>query len=229
VINYSSGLPGIGRLSVERLLETLNGLRLKSDQLGSSARPLLSLHLKGGGQLDGWLLDFGPADKDGTRGESVVVLHRAWPDVRQPAEAVAFVPLRDVQAVTVFEAPAAAQHFVPSLSRMDLRRLAEQSVQPAASKIGKPLEVRVETEAIPESAVELFAKALRAFRGAFSEIASDPLGEVALKSKVQSLRIAAGPKLMAKFEGSALAITLPTGDAEIPTNEELKTALESVL
>lgn len=224
-MDYTAGIPGLGRLPIDRLLEALNDLRLKSLQLGVSARPLLSLRLRGGAELEGWLVDYGPGESVSDK-EPMIVLHRAWPSPQQPAEAVCFVSLREVQAITVFEAPAVARHLRPKRSPLELRRMADRLVKELSENLAISISLQWSLEKVSNEQVEILAEQVDLIRAAFIALIAESDAKEVLKKTLTSLQFELQDDAGVSFSRGKFSFNL---SAKGPAQQDIKAQIESLL
>src|SRR5262249_27463929 len=145
---------------------------------------------RAGGQVDGRLLDFGP-DEERREPDPVALLAPRSSD-RQSGEDVMFLPLREIQAVTVHDAPELGKHFRPAPTRLSVRRLAEEAAGVLSKETGRKTDVDFSAEKVPEPSLQALADNLTALKNALREIAGDPVGKKAFREGVRTLALRRG-------------------------------------
>jgi len=214
---------GLARRSIEHLLRDLNELRRRLSD--ASSRPLLTLHLRGGTPVEGWLLDFGP-DEERREPDPVALVRPRSADGRS-REDVMFVPLPEIQAVTVHEAPEFGKHFRPAPTRLGVRRLAEEAAQELSKQTGRKVDVDFSVEKVPESSLQTLSDNLTVLKTTLRDLAADPVGKKVFREGVRTLAIKRGALEVAPVKAGTLTVTLP-GDAGL-SSEALKAAIEQAL
>jgi len=214
---------GLARRSIAHLLRDLNDLRCRSSD--PSAHPLLTLHLRGGRPVEGWLLDFGP-DEERREPNPVALLGPRDSDRRSGTD-VMFIPLPEIQAVTVHEAPEVAKHFRPLPTRLGVRRLAEEAARELSKQMERKVEIDFPVEKLPQSSLHTLADNLSALKVALRDLAADPAWKKVLREGVRTLALKRGALEVAPLKCGTLTVTLP-GDAGL-SSEALKAALEQAL
>ncbi len=175
--------------------------------------------------MEGWLLDFG-LDEERREPDPVALLRPRSSDGRA-REDVMFVPLPEIQAVTVHEAPEFGKHFRPVPTRLSVRRLAEEAAQELSKQTGRKVDVEFSAERVPESSLQTLADNLTALKAALRDLVADSVGKKVFREGVRTLALKRGALDVAPPKAGTLTVTLP-GDGGL-SSEAVKAALEQAL
>jgi hypothetical protein len=223
-------LKGLDARTLEELLARLaelQSLRAKGEPV---RLPRVTLHLRSGRELQGFLLE----QRDDHRGGKSLVLHALSADARRPEPDAIFVRPDVIEAITVHDLPSLEQPprtSPPPPTKLELRRrLAERQVSLAAT-LGTPLELEVDWESLPpepEALAALDALGTRAF-SVLDELTRDLMGLEALRTRVRKLRLAVGSAPQVLREQQALLLVTTAPAAGWLSKDELRRAIEKVL
>jgi hypothetical protein len=223
-------LKGLEARTVEELLSRLAELQ-PSRARGEPVRlPRVTLHLRSGSELQGFLLEL----REDSRGGRSVVLQALSADARRAEPDAIFVRPDSIEALTVHDLPSLSQpprDLPPPPTKLELRRKLAQRRDALAAALGSPLELEVDWDRLPaepEALGALDALGSRAF-GVLEELSRESLGLEALRTHVRTLRLAVGSAAQVLREQQSLLLVTTVGAASWMSKEALRGAIEKVL
>lgn len=223
-------LKGLEASSLEELLTRLAELQSPRARGEPVRLPQVTLHLRSGRELQGFLLEL---REDPHRGKTVV-LHALSASARRAEPDAIFVRLEAIEAITVHDLPSLGQppsELPPPPSKLELRRKLAQRRDALAAALGTPLELEVDWDRLPpepEALGALDALGTRAF-GVLEALSRELLGLEALRTHVRKLRLAVGSAAQVLRQQDSLLLITPVGAAGWMSQEELRGAIEKVL
>lgn len=218
--------------SVASVLQDLVDLRRRARKGEKVTVPLVTLHLKSGRDLTGWIVDAG---EDSRHGENLV-FHIPGRDFRNPDDDACYLPPATIEAITVHGAGGhalALEQGRPAPSQIELNRRAEEMGRLVSTACGTDVHFAVDWDATPDHGEPLKAMEdiMRMVAGVLTDICAEPLGRQAVLSKVRAVRLGQGPTARVALDGETLAIVVPvgtTGEGRLSALD-LRRAVESVL
>jgi hypothetical protein len=223
-------LKGLEARTLEELtmrLAELAALRHKGEPV---RLPKVTLHLRSGRELHGFLLEL----REDPRGGKALVLHPLSMDGRRPEPDATFVRPEVIEALTVHDLPSLAQpprSTTPPPTKLELRRKLAEHQAALAATLGTPLELEVDWERLPaepEALVALQELGARAF-GVLEEIAREMMGLEALRTHVRKVRLAVGSTAQVLREQQSLLLVTTMSVLGWMSKEDLRRELEKVL
>ncbi len=224
-------LKGLQARTLEELLTRLvelQALRAKGDPV---RLPQVTLHLRSGRELHGFLLE----QREDPRSGKTVVLHALSADTRRTEPDAIFVRPEVIEAITVHDLPSLTQpprDLPPPPSKLELRRKLTQRRDSLAAALGTPLELEVDWDRLrpeePEALGALDALGTRAF-DVLEELTRELLGLEALRTQVRKVRLAVGSAAQVLREQQSLLLITPEGATGWMSKESLRAAIEKVL
>lgn len=215
--------------TIEELLSRLAELQPMRAKGEPVRLPKVTLHLRSGRELQGFLLE----ERSDHRGGKTVVLHAFSSDGRRTEPDAIFVRPEVIEAVTVHDLPSLAQppkNLPPPPTRLELKRKLAERQAAVAAALGTPLELEVDWEQVqtPEALSAIDALGTRAF-AVLEELTRELLGLEALRTKVRKLRLATGTTAQVRLEQQTLQLTTTLSVMGWQSKEDLQTAIEKVL
>jgi hypothetical protein len=215
--------------TIEELLALLAELQLLRAKGEPVRLPKVTLHLRSGRELQGFLLE----ERADHRGGKSVVLHAFSQDGRRPEPDALFVRSEVIEAVTVHDLPSLAQppkNLPPPPTRLELKRKLAERQAAVAAALGTPLELEVDWEQVqtPEALSAIDTLGTRSF-AVLEELTRELLGLETLRTKVRKVRLATGPTAQVRLEQQALQLTTTLSVMGWQSKEDLRTAIEKVL
>ncbi|MBN1208772.1 MAG: hypothetical protein JXB05_28180 [Myxococcaceae bacterium] len=223
-------LKGLEARTVEELLTRLAELQSLRARGEPVRLPQVTLHLRSGRELTGFLLEL----REDPRSGKAVVLHALSADARRAEPDAIFVRPEVIEAITVHDLPSLAQpprELPPPPTRLELRRKLAQRRDSLAAALGTPLALEVDWDRLPpepEALGALDALGSRAF-GVLEELTRELLGLEALRTHVRELRLAVGSAAQVLREQESLLLVTTVGAAGWMSKEDLRGAIEKVL
>ncbi|XXF76228.1 hypothetical protein P2318_24660 [Myxococcaceae bacterium GXIMD 01537] len=223
-------LKGVEARSLEELLLRLAELQPLRARGEPVRLPLVTLHLRSGRELKGFLLEV----REAPRGGGSVVLHALSADGRRAEPDAAFVRPESIEAITVHELPGLAQpprDLPPPPTKLELRRKLAQRREALATALGAPVELEVDWERLspePEALGALDALGSRAF-GVLEELSREPLGLEALRTQVRQVRLSVGAAAQVLREQQSLLLVTTLSALGWMSKGDLRGAIEKVL
>jgi len=223
-------LKGLPARTLEELLTRLADLGVLHAKGDPVKLPRVTLHLRSGRELQGFLLE----QREDSRVGKTLVLHALSGDGRRPEPDALFVRPESVEAVTVHDLPSLyqpQQGGPPPPTRLELRRKLSERQAALATALGTPLEVQVDWERLPaepEALAALDTLATRAF-GVLEELCRELMALESLRANVRQVHLSVGSASQVLREGQRLLLitsVFPTGWL---SREALQQALEKVL
>jgi hypothetical protein len=223
-------LKGLEARTLEELLTRLaelQPLRAKGEPV---RLPRVTLHLRSGRELQGYLLE----QREDSRGGKALVLHALSADARRAETDAIFVRPEAFEAVTVHDLPSLhqpARGGPPPPTKLELRRKLAERQATLAAALGTPLEVQVDWDRLPaepEALAALDTLGSRAF-GILEELTRELMALESLRANVRQIHLSVGSASQVLREGQRLLLVtslFPTGWL---SREALQQALEKVL
>jgi hypothetical protein len=216
---------------VETVLEELGALR-RREKAGEALRiPLVTLHLRTGRDLQGFVLDVVEHRPSSSR---LVLLHQPGSDPRRPEYDATYLAASSIEAVTVHDAvslsKAPADAPAPP-SRLELKRQLAALQAELRERLGTPIEVDAQWDSAPDEGegqrtlADLVSLAGDELRG----LAKEALGRDALKANVQRIRLNVGKTPGVAVSNGTLAIATTASWPDRMTRDNLKRLLETAL
>ncbi|MDC0713396.1 hypothetical protein POL68_33340 [Stigmatella sp. ncwal1] len=223
-------LKGLEARTLEELLTRLAELQSLRARGEPVRLPQVTLHLRSGRELQGFLLEL--------RGESpggkAVVLHAMSAHTRRSEPDAIFVRPEAIEAITVHDLPSLGQparDLPPPPNKLELRRKLAQRRDSLAAALGTPLELEVDWDRLPpepDALEALDVLGTRAF-GVLEGLTRELLGLEALRTHVRKLHLAVGSAAQVLRQQESLRLITPVGAVGRMTQEELRGAIEKVL
>jgi hypothetical protein len=223
-------LKGLEARTLEELLTRLaelQPLRAKGEPV---RLPRVTLHLRSGRELQGYLLE----QREDMRGGKALVLHALSADARRAEPDAIFVRPEALEAVTVHDLPSLHQPprgGPPPPTKLELRRKLAERQATLAAALGTPLEVQVDWERLPaepEALAALDTLSSRAF-GILEELTRELMALESLRANVRQLHLSVGSASQVLREGQRLLLVTSLFPTGWMSPEALRQALEKVL
>jgi hypothetical protein len=222
---------------VASVLAQLLEIRRESRNDPDVANPLLTIHLRSGQCITGWLIGAG-GDKHGEG----LVFWQPGADPRQPAHDALYVDPDSVEAVTVHKAGDIAHLLSPggmgrppgasAPTRLELRRKADEWFKVLAEEVA-PLAWDISFESVPDSedARWCLYDYLKQTFVALRVIGREELGRQALGSKVKSVRLLSRTAPLVSLEQGTLSVgaSMEGERRSGPSQTEMHAAIARVL
>jgi hypothetical protein len=209
------------------LLAELQPLRAKGEPV---RLPRVTLHLRSGRELQGFLLE----QRADQRGGKTVVLHALSTDARRAEPDAIFVRPEVIEAITVHDLPSLAQPprgGPPPPTKLELKRKLAERQATLAAALGTPLELEVEWDSLPpepEALAALDALGTRTF-SVLEELTRELMGLEALRANVRKLRLSVGPAGQVLREQQSLLLATTVSVMGWMSQGDLHRAIEKVL
>ena len=227
-IRYAEGVPGFPAQGLGELLDQLDGLRRRSADLGPESLPLLTLHLRNGLEVQGWLLDWRRSGK-ATPGGPVLLLNRASADRSRPTDDLFFTMLAEVGGITVHNAIATARHARPSVTPLALERLVVGLGECLGRHGVASIRTRLDRSGFAEGDLAVAADVVRNLQAALEAIVADSTGRTAAQQRLKGVRVQAGKTLSLSLKASELLLTIPPDPGELGGASSFQGWLEKIL
>lgn len=219
---------------VSVILEELHAIRQRAASGEDVTVPLVTLHLHGGRDLLGWIVDLA----EDRRGKAIL-FHSPGPDIRRPDADALYLDPAHIQAITVHNAGQVAHLLsfgrikappgVPPPTKLELRRKLEALGTAVAEASGATLAFEAVLEGVGdgEPMRELLALAVDAAE-ALKEVARDDVGREGL-AKLERVRVSAAAEPSVTVEGRILAVRGPVDGKPGLSRSDLRKGIEALL
>jgi hypothetical protein len=219
---------------VSVILEELHAIRQRAAAGEDVIVPLVTLHLHGGRDLPGWIIDLA----EDRRGKAVL-FHSPGPDIRRPDPDALYLDPGHIQAITVHNAGQVAHLLsfgkikappgVPPPTKLELRRKLEALGTAVAEATGAALAFEASLEGVADG------EPMRALLGlavdaseALKEVARDDLGREGL-AKLKRVLVSAAAEPSVTQSGGVLAVRGPVDGKAGLSRSDLRKGIEALL
>ena len=211
--------------SVISLLQRLSDLREQQRSIPEIVLPRVTLHLRSGLDLTGYVLRVG---QPVSATEPVVLLHTPGTDPRRTEDDVAYAGASSIESVTVHDAPGLAPK-LPAPSKLQLSRRLHTVQEQLAQRTGASPVVEIEWPAnLEEEGLRALGSLLAEVEGALTEVVSDSMGLEAVKAKLRGVKLALAAEEAARWDDGVFFAAAAIG-AQGLDRHALKAALEQGL
>ncbi|MEW5850108.1 MAG: DUF4908 domain-containing protein [Myxococcota bacterium] len=218
--------------SVDTVLQDLVDLRRRARKGEKVTVPLVTLHLRGGRDLTGWIVDAGEDPRHG----AALVFHIPGRDFRNPDDDACYLPPAAVEAITVHGAGGhalALEQGRPAPSQLELDQRANELSRRVSRAAGRDVVFSVDWDATPDHGepVKVMEDIMRMTAAVLEDLSAEPVGRQAVAAKVRAVRFGQGPNARVALDGETLMVIVPvnsTGEGRL-SNLDLRRAVESLL
>ncbi|MEW6733981.1 MAG: hypothetical protein AB1489_21825 [Acidobacteriota bacterium] len=224
--------------TVSAILAELHSLRRRANAGENIPTVLITLHLRSGRDLRGWLIDLSEE-----RGQLAALLQLPGNDLHNPQTDLLYLELSTIEAVTIHNAWEVANLIsfgrigappgVSPPTRLEVKRSLVELSHSLAQTIDISLSYQVDWNKIPQSGEPLraLAETVREATEVLKGIGQDPLGKEALAKRVKQVEFENGSTPGVSLKGDLLTITivLEQGRTGRLAHTELRDRIEAVL
>ncbi|MDY7225648.1 hypothetical protein [Hyalangium rubrum] len=220
-------LKGLEAQTLEELLSRLAELQALRAKGTPVTAPRVTLHLRSGRELQGFLLEL-------RNGGKSVVLHALSADARRSEPDAIFIRTDSIEALTVHELPSLYQlprDTPPPPSRLVMKRKLAERQTSLASALGAPVEVEVDWDRLPpepEALAAIEALSSRAL-GVLEDLTRELMALEALRANVRKVRLLVGLSAQVTRQDHSLLLVTTVSPIGWMSREDLHHAIEKVL
>ena len=216
--------------AADELLSEMAVLRSRQKEGVAARIPLITLHLRNGRDMQGWVLKVG----DAARGAGRQVLLQPQGEGRSSAWDATYIPLSSVDAVTVHDIPGldeAPPGLPPPPGRLQLKRALAELAERLLKDLGKPVVCDIAWDAVPESGEPLrgIGEVIEHVRVITDDLLRDEMGKQSLKAKLGKIWFGIGSQPTVAIQGETLIVTTTAVPAGRMTRTEIRAAIEKAL
>lgn len=201
-----AALLGLSPRSVEEIIDEHVALRKRTKAEEHVRVPLVTLHLRNGRDVSGWVIA-----KTERSSNATVLLHASGPDPRQVPYDALYVPIASIEAVTVHDAgtlgtePARKD---PPPGRLQLRRMGADLATALKERTRQEVAVDLSFDGAPEAgdALHAYGDVIEWTRAILLEVGVDDMGIEALK-KIRKIWFGVGSHPSVGLVDGALIVT----------------------
>jgi hypothetical protein len=211
--------------SVGRLLESLVRLRERRDAGEKLRVPYVTLHLRSGRDVSGFVLKLGTSPGP----EVNVLLHAPGSDGRAPDYDALYAPVSAIEAVTVHDVPrlsTAPADAGPAPSRLEVRRRIKELAEALSGALGAPIACTLGDE-VPEG------EPMRAVNDTVTDagevlraLAGEEMGAKELKERLQSIQFSSSAQPTVELAAGRMTVISATTTVQRMSKEHLRAAIE---
>jgi hypothetical protein len=211
--------------SVGRLLESLVKLRERRDAGEKIRVPYVTLHLRSGRDVSGFVLKLGTSPGPDVN----VLLHAPGGDGRAPDYDALYAPVSAIEAVTVHDVPrlsTAPADAGPAPSRLEVRRRIKELADALSTAMGTTIACALGDD-VPEG------EPMRAVNETVTDagellraLAGEEVGLQALKERLQSIQFSSSAQPTVELGAGRLTLIAAANALQRMSKEHLKAAIE---
>ncbi|HEX4622083.1 MAG TPA: hypothetical protein VH208_11000 [Myxococcaceae bacterium] len=211
--------------SVGRLLESLVRLRERRDAGEKIRVPYVTLHLRSGRDVSGFVLKLGTSPGPDVN----VLLHAPGNDGRAPDYDALYAPVSAIEAITVHDVPrlsTASADAGPAPSRLEVRGRIKELSDALSTALGTTIACALGDDvpegepmrAVNDTAID----ASELLRG----LAGEEAGLQALKDRLQSIQFSSSAQPTVELAAGRLTVTAAANALQRMSKQHLKAAIE---
>jgi hypothetical protein len=215
---------------IDAVLEELAAL-MRRERSGERVRiPRITLHLKTGLNVTGFILQVGPNPQGP---DKLVLAHSIGADPRNPEHDAIYLRMSSIEAVTVHDVPSLAlepEGLPPPPTRLDITRSAAHLQSTLGDRWGLMVETEISWDSFEDDPETLRAlgELVTETGEIFNDLAGSDQSLAALK-RISGIRFAFGPAASVSWDGNRLVITTTAEAQRRMTQSALARAIEDLL
>jgi hypothetical protein len=211
--------------SVGRLLESLVRLRERRDAGEKIRVPYVTLHLRSGRDVSGFVLKLGTSPGPDVN----VLMHAPGNDGRAPDYDAVYAPVSAVEAVTVHDVPrlaTAPADAGPAPSRLEVRRRIKELEAALSAALGTQIPCTLGDDVPEGEPMRGVSDTLVEAGEVLRALAGEEMGAKALKERLQSIQFSSSAQPTVELAAGRLTVTAAPTTPQRMSREHLKAAIE---
>jgi hypothetical protein len=211
--------------SVGRLLESLARLRERRDAGEKIRVPHVTLHLRSGRDVSGFVLKLGTSPGPDVN----VLMHAPGSDPRSPDYDAVYVPAASIEAVTVHNAPRQATSPAdagPAPSRLQVKRKVQELADGLSKALGSPVTCTLSDDVSEGEPLRGVEEMLADLSDVLYTLAAEELGARALRERLRAVLLTSSAHPAVDASAQLLTVTAAASPVQRMSKEQLKAAIE---